>query len=74
MQAMRYNNKVLEKLEDDKWEPLTEKINKCNVAEQLREVLEKNEVVYLDSCCDREFVEKNKDIFYFGTKLKWATL
>lgn len=64
MQAMRYNQKVLEKLENNERLPLTDKIRECNVAKELREVLEQEEVVYLWNCCDKEFVDKHKDLVY----------
>jgi len=58
MNGMRYKHKVLEKLEESERKPLTEKVSKCNVAEELREALEKEEVVYLWNCCDKEFQDK----------------
>ena len=64
MQAMRYKEKVLEKLENNERLPLTEKIRESNVAKELWEVLEKEEIVYLWNCCDKEFVDKHKDLFY----------
>lgn len=64
MQAMRYKEKVLEKLENNERLQLTEKVRKCNVAQELREVLEKEEVVYLWNSCDKEFVDKHKDLVY----------
>jgi len=58
MNGMRYKHKILEKLEDNEWKPLTGKINKYNVAEELWKTLEENEVVYLWNCCDKEFQDK----------------
>jgi len=58
MNGMRYKHKVLEKLEDNERKPLTEKINKYNVAEDLWKILEENDVVYLRHCCDNEFQNK----------------
>lgn len=68
MQAVRYNNFNIEKLEDGIRKTEKMWINKHDVSSELWKALQDHEEVYMRSYCDKEFCDKSKhkDLYFFN--------